>query len=120
MKEATMLRARTLKRAPRSRSKNVGRGRLRPAVESLDVRQLLTAGIIEFPLPVPIANPREIAGDIYGNMWFALHGTNQLGTIDSESYDITTFDLPQSAGPIDIKGMISAYDENMWFDSSVE
>lgn len=104
------------KRRPRSER---ARRRLNPAIDGLESRNLLTAGIVEFPLPAPDLNPSDITGSIDGSMWFTLNNAGQLGRIDTDTYDITTYDLPASAAPIHFRGIITASDQNLWFDSSV-
>jgi streptogramin lyase len=90
-------------------------------IEALEQRLALTAGILEFPLPAANAGPKEIVGAIDGNMWFTLNGTAEIGSINTDTDDISTYSVPQSAGPIDFHGIAVAPDGSnaVWFDSSV-
>src|SRR5262249_6440610 len=93
-----------------SDGRRTSRRHSKPQIEGMEPRLALAAGITEFPLPVPGADPEEIAGAIDGSVWFTLSGTGQLGTINTDTLAISAYSLPQSTGPIEFHGITSGPD----------
>src|SRR5262245_33279242 len=95
----------------RGRSEVRSRSQARPAVEGLEGRCLLAAGLTEFPLPLPHGNPGAIAAGPDGSLWFA-----EGSEIGRRSPDGTlSFYQAHPPQPQLIHGLTVAPDGTVWF-----
>jgi streptogramin lyase len=91
---------RALFQSNRRKNKNQSTRRYRPVLETLERRELLSAGIQEFSLNEPGAYPLDITLAPNGQLWFVNYHANQVNSITTSG----TLGTPvsTSAGPDDI------------------
>jgi streptogramin lyase len=85
--------------------------RLRPRLDLLEDRCLLTAGLTAFDLPMPPRAPFGLTAGSDGNLWFTENWGNQIGRI-TPAGTLTEFPLPVRGRPVDIT---TGPDGNLWF-----
>src|SRR5690242_15684244 len=103
----------TRHRTARARRHLVDRIRVRPRLERLEDRRLLSTTITEFPVPTPNAAVQRITTGPDGNLWFTEQGVNQIGMINPATHAISEFRVPTAnAGPREIT---AGPDGNLWF-----
>jgi streptogramin lyase len=87
------------------------RTRIRPKLEGLEDRSLLS--ITEFPVPTPGATPWSIAAGPDGNLWFTERDGNKVGMINPTTHAVSEFPVPTAnSWPI---GITVGPDGNVWF-----
>jgi streptogramin lyase len=103
----------TRHRTARHRRRSADRIRLRPRLEGLEDRCLLSPTITEFPLPTPTsADPWMIATGPDGNLWFT-EAAGKIGMINPTTHAITEFPTPTTGSkPV---GITAGPDGNLWF-----
>jgi virginiamycin B lyase len=84
----------------------------RPALEGLEERCLLAAGLTEFPIPTPGSGPLGITTGPDGNLFFTENATNNIGRV-TPSGTITEFPIVTSGS--DPSGITQGPDTNLWF-----
>jgi streptogramin lyase len=96
----------------RDRRRPVDRNRVRPRLEGLEDRCLLSNTITEFPVPTAGAGLRGITQGPDGNLWFTEATANKIGMIDPATHAIAEFPVPTaSASP---RWITAGPDGNLW------
>ena len=94
---------------PKSRHRH--RHAIRPRLEGLEDRALLS--ISEFPVPTPNATTWSITAGPDGNLWFTERDANKIGMINPTTHAISEFPVPTAnSWPI---GITAGPDGNLWF-----
>jgi uncharacterized repeat protein (TIGR01451 family) len=83
---------------------------VRPQVEGLESRRLLSLTINEFPDGI---GPEGIVSGPDGNLWFTENGSNKVGQINPTTHAIVDFPLPANGGRP--AGITDGPDGNLWF-----
>jgi streptogramin lyase len=103
----------TRDRTARARRRPADRVRVRPRLEGLEDRRLLSVAITEFPTPTAPTQPFWITAGPDGNLWFTEHIGNKIGMINPATHAITEFPIPTAnAFP---EGISAGPDGNLWF-----
>lgn len=92
--------------------------RRRPTVETMEARTLLSAGLIDYPIPnSPGGRPEAVTTDRRGNIWFAeraqIDHPSEVGRI-APNGKMTLFPLPGNES-VEFGGIIAGPDGNIWF-----
>src|SRR5262245_6825827 len=89
------------------------RVRVRPRLEGLEDRCLLTPAITEFPIPTANSFLVGIAAGPDGNLWFTERFGDKIGEINPTTHAIAEFPVPTAnALPNEIT---AGPDGNLWF-----
>src|SRR4029077_12946490 len=80
-KETPMTRS-TRNRTAHAHRRPADRVRVRPRLEGLEDRCLLTPTITEFPIPTANSSPYGITAGPDGNLWFVETAANKIGEIN--------------------------------------
>jgi streptogramin lyase len=97
---------------PWTRAKNKGRT-LRPRLEILEDRCVMSASIAEFPGVAAGSAPFGITVGPDGNVWFTETQGNQIGMMNPTTHAVSEFPIPTaSSSPT---GITTGPDGNLWF-----
>ena len=103
----------TRHRTARARRSSADRVRVRPRLEGLEDRCLLSVTITEFPVPTTSADPQRITAGPDGNLWFTETLANKIGEINPTTHAITEFPVPTANADPD--WITAGPDGNLWF-----
>ena len=107
----------TRHRTARAHRRPANRVRVRPRLEGLEDRCLLSVSITEFPAPTASSQPFWIAAGPDGNLWFTERLNDKIGEINPTTHAIAEFPVPTAnALPDEIT---AGPDGNLWFAERV-
>jgi RHS repeat-associated protein len=86
---------------------------LRPEVEALESRWLLTAGITEYAVPTSVSQPLHLTVGPDGNLWFTENFSSKIGMITTAG-SISEYSLPSPANFSFPQDITSGPDGNLW------
>jgi streptogramin lyase len=89
---------------------------VRPRVEALESRRLLSVTINEFPIRTS-PGPTQITAGPDGNLWFTEASVNNIGEINPITHAVAQFPLLTTSQPngITAGGIAAGPDGNLWF-----
>jgi streptogramin lyase len=103
----------TRHRTARACRRPADRVRVRPRLEGLEDRCLLSTTITEFPVPTANAGPYDITAGPDGNLWFTDPVAGKIGVINPTTHAISEFAVPTAnERPT---GIAVGPDGNLWF-----